>query len=145
MYLSLHACAGRTLMVSDSVLQVQGLNRIEPETIVSRGNFINELYGGKISDGTTTVQFENQRTSAVEGTDGTKGSFLVKILFSRKILQEAAGKKAWKRSGQSKTLESPPSNGEETANPKDNRVEEDVVVMDYEQPHRKPPIHNWEP
>lgn len=50
----------------------------------------------------------------------------------------------WKRSERS-TPESPPSNGEETVNSKDNGIAEDVVVKDYEQPHRKPPIHNWEP
>ncbi|KAI3828885.1 hypothetical protein L1987_02996 [Smallanthus sonchifolius] len=39
------------------------------------------------------------------------------------------------------------SKNEESAinNSKDNSVSEDVVVMDYAQPHRKPPIHNLEP
>ncbi|XP_073300225.1 uncharacterized protein [Primulina huaijiensis] len=140
--LCLHACAARPLMVLD-VAQFQGLNRIEPETFVSRGNVIAE-YGGKISDGTTAIQFENQRTSAVKETEGTTGSPSVKILCSRKILQEAAEKMAWKRFERS-TPESPPSNGEETVNSKDNRIAVNVVVIDYEQPHRKPPIHNWEP
>ncbi|XP_075504137.1 uncharacterized protein LOC142541492 [Primulina tabacum] len=144
-YLCLHACAARPLVVLDSVSPVhEGLNGIEPEAFVARGNVIAE-YGGKISDGTTAIQLENQRTSAVlEGTEGTAGSPSVKILCSRKNLPEAAERKVWKRSERS-TLESPPSNGEETANSKDNRIADDVVVMDYEQPHRKPPIHNWKP
>ncbi|XP_075473444.1 uncharacterized protein LOC142504470 [Primulina tabacum] len=134
----------RGLMVQMAVqAYCTGLNRIETETFVSRGNVIAE-YGGKISDGTTAIQFENQRTSAVKETEGMTGSPSVKILCSRKILQEASEKKAWKRFERS-TPESPPSNGEETVNFKDNRIAVDEVVIDYEQPHRKPPIHNWEP
>ncbi|XP_073049258.1 uncharacterized protein [Primulina eburnea] len=85
-YLCLHACAARPLVVLDSVSPVQGLNGIEPEAFVARGNVIAE-YGGKISDGTTAIQLENQRTSAVEGTEGTAGSPSVKILCSRKNCQ----------------------------------------------------------
>jgi hypothetical protein len=43
-------------------------------------------------------------------------------------------------------LESPPSdNAEESVGAKENDMGEDIVVMDYAQPHRKPPIHNKEP
>lgn len=33
-------------------------------------------------------------------------------------------------------------NTEETVDVKGNDAAEDIVVMDYAQPHRKPPIHN---
>lgn len=41
-------------------------------------------------------------------------------------------------------LESPPStqHEEEAVNSIEKEPVEDVVVMDYAQPHRKPPIHN---
>lgn len=47
----------------------------------------------------------------------------------------------WKRSERS-TLESPPSNAEKNVSSKDNDTVEDIAVMDYALPHRKPPIHN---
>ena len=39
-------------------------------------------------------------------------------------------------------LGSTSNDAEETVNSKENFVVENIVVMDYEQPHRKPPIHN---
>lgn len=36
-------------------------------------------------------------------------------------------------------------NSEETGGVKENEAVEDIVVMDYAQPHRKPPIHNERP
>lgn len=42
-------------------------------------------------------------------------------------------------------LESSAHDTDEAVNGKENEVVEDVVVMDYAQPHRKPPIHNEKP
>lgn len=39
-------------------------------------------------------------------------------------------------------LESPPSKAEENVSSKNKDTAEDIEVMDYAQPHRKPPIHN---
>lgn len=39
-------------------------------------------------------------------------------------------------------LESPPHETDEVVNAKETEVVDDVTVMDYAQPHRKPPIHN---
>jgi len=36
-------------------------------------------------------------------------------------------------------------NDEETVVTKTSDTEEDIVEMDYAQPHRKPPIHNEKP
>ncbi|KAF5177161.1 hypothetical protein FRX31_033250 [Thalictrum thalictroides] len=38
-----------------------------------------------------------------------------------------------------------PHSTEETINSKENGVDHDVVAMDYEPPHRRPPIHNLSP
>ncbi|KAK9198418.1 hypothetical protein WN944_013602 [Citrus x changshan-huyou] len=42
-------------------------------------------------------------------------------------------------------LGSPPGNTNEAVDSKENDFVEDAVVMDYAQPHRKPPIHNEKP
>lgn len=42
-------------------------------------------------------------------------------------------------------LGSAPHDAEETVDSKQTDTVEDVVVMDYAQPHRKPPIHNKDP
>ena len=34
---------------------------------------------------------------------------------------------------------------DKVVNSEENEVGEDMVVMDYAQPHRKPPIHNQKP
>ncbi|XP_041990072.1 uncharacterized protein LOC121790576 [Salvia splendens] len=48
------------------------------------------------------------------------------------------GSESWKRA----MLESSAFNYEENVSTKDKGSVEDIVVMDYAQPHRKPPIHN---
>ncbi|KAJ4712768.1 Root meristem growth factor 6 like [Melia azedarach] len=42
-------------------------------------------------------------------------------------------------------LRSSPNDNDEAVDSKENEVLEDTVVMDYAQPHRKPPIHNEKP
>mgnify|MGYP001578300523 CR=1 FL=1 len=42
-------------------------------------------------------------------------------------------------------MESPTAKAEETVDSMENDEGEDIVVMDYAQPHRKPPIHNRRP
>lgn len=48
------------------------------------------------------------------------------------------GSESWKRA----KVESSVFNSEENESTKDKGRVEDIVVMDYAQPHRKPPIHN---
>lgn len=43
------------------------------------------------------------------------------------------------------TLESPLKKAKKNAISKESDTIEDIVVMDYAKPHRKPPIHNKEP
>ncbi|KAF3448357.1 hypothetical protein FNV43_RR09070 [Rhamnella rubrinervis] len=50
-----------------------------------------------------------------------------------------------KGNDQRSLLESAPRDTEEALDFKENDSVDDVVVMDYAQPHRKPPIHNEKP
>ncbi|XP_038905997.1 uncharacterized protein LOC120091906 isoform X2 [Benincasa hispida] len=51
--------------------------------------------------------------------------------------------KGMKKHGSRLVMEFPMK--EKVLNSKENEVGEDMVVMDYAQPHRKPPIHNEKP
>lgn len=42
-------------------------------------------------------------------------------------------------------LGSTPQDTEEAVNTKENGSVDDIEMMDYAQPHRKPPIHNEKP
>ncbi|XP_059657506.1 uncharacterized protein LOC132304028 isoform X2 [Cornus florida] len=77
------------------------------------------------------------------GATSTSGN---KVLASSwpEGLQHATKIEGWKRQARS-MLASAPQNTEEAIDSKEDEVVEDVVVMDYAQPHRKPPIHNKEP
>ncbi|KAL8263754.1 hypothetical protein R6Q59_021884 [Mikania micrantha] len=62
------------------------------------------------------------------------------------ISQEENKIMGWKNHARS-TMESKLKDSKENVDKanKDNSFTEDVAVMDYAQPHRKPPIHNIEP
>lgn len=81
-------------------------------------------------------------SKAILKEDKNKGRE-VAISYSEEDSQEATEVEGWRRS----TLGSAPHKAaEETVNSKESDiVEEDIVVMDYAQPHRKPPIHNIKP
>ncbi|GFS34708.1 hypothetical protein Acr_00g0035490 [Actinidia rufa] len=63
---------------------------------------------------------------------------------AKEILPKATKIEVWNRQAR-RMLGSRPNDAEETVDSKGNDVVEDIVVMDYAQPHRKPPIHNIEP
>ncbi|KAK4435045.1 hypothetical protein Salat_0667700 [Sesamum alatum] len=130
--LCLHACTARPLLVRDEgrFKQLQLPNR-DVKTSAAEG-----LDRGA----NVVVQLDNQKSSAVKEAENIEGN-KVKDSYSWKNLQQPTGKEIWKRTERS-TLESPPSHAEETVSSKDNDTVEDIVVMDYAQPHRKPPIHN---
>ncbi|KAL0324458.1 UNVERIFIED_CONTAM: hypothetical protein Scaly_2412900 [Sesamum calycinum] len=130
--LCLHACTARPLVVRDEerFTQLQ-LPRMDVKTSAEEG----------LDRGTNVVvQLDNQKSSAVKEAGNIEGNKL-KVSYSWKNLQQATGKEIWKRT-ERLTLESPPSHDEESVSSKDNNTVEDIVVMDYAQPHRKPPIHN---
>ncbi|KAI7994106.1 hypothetical protein LOK49_LG11G02353 [Camellia lanceoleosa] len=73
--------------------------------------------------------------------DITKGNEITSS-SSQAVLQEPTKIVEWKRQARW-MLSSTSQNAEESVNhSKEDDPVEDIVVMDYAQPHRKPPIHN---
>ncbi|KAJ0105106.1 hypothetical protein Patl1_18515 [Pistacia atlantica] len=91
-------------------------------------------------DGENTMKTEESKAFLKEETSkrATSGN---NILPSQ---LEAKPERVNKRQGRW-MLESSRHDTDEAVNNKENEVVEDVVVMDYAQPHRKPPIHNEKP
>ncbi|KAL1559728.1 hypothetical protein AAHA92_10037 [Salvia divinorum] len=75
--------------------------------------------------------FSSQQDQDNEGKN-IKGS------HSWKILHQDNETKTWKKA----IVGSSASNSEENVSTKDKGTVDDIVVVDYAQPHRKPPIHN---
>ncbi|KAI3468927.1 hypothetical protein Pfo_025590 [Paulownia fortunei] len=147
LYLYLHACTARPLMVWDkeTVAQLQLYSKDVKTSLAGRFETDGNFRAGHIEKtsyhGTNVMQLDNQKSSSVKEAENNEGK-KVKISYSWKILHRATGTEIWKRAERS-TLESPPCNAEENvSSSKDNDKVEDIVVMDYAQPHRKPPIHN---
>ncbi|XP_015578892.1 uncharacterized protein LOC8276939 [Ricinus communis] len=63
------------------------------------------------------------------------------IISTQKDLQQTDTAQGFKRQERF-MIESAPSDTEEAVKSNENDIAEDAVVMDYAQPHRKPPIHN---
>ncbi|XP_071690726.1 uncharacterized protein [Rutidosis leptorrhynchoides] len=82
----------------------------------------------------STIDFPLNKLNALAETD-------IKVQIS----QEKSKIEGWKNHARS-AMESKQQDSKEAINKsKDNSFTEDVVVMDYAQPHRKPPIHNLDP
>ncbi|XP_009795305.1 uncharacterized protein [Nicotiana sylvestris] len=129
--LSLHACSARPLATT-----TDKENRIQDVTFLTRDTFKTE---GKIT-------FENNGSGSLDDAklmwkkrsngEETKGNKVITV-------QEGAQVKMLRRQSRL-ILETPPlaQHEEEAVNSIKKDPVEDVVVMDYAQPHRKPPIHN---
>ncbi|KAH6818111.1 root meristem growth factor [Perilla frutescens var. frutescens] len=119
-FLCFHACTtARLLIVSDKQLASK--------------DYVETSAAGSSDRGSNTVQLDNQMLSSVQEGINIKISYA-----SWKPLHQATGTEISRRS----TVESSPSNAEENVSSKDNDNVQDIEVMDYAQPHRKPPIHN---
>nr|XP_043628990.1 uncharacterized protein LOC122600346 [Erigeron canadensis] len=82
----------------------------------------------------SNVEFHSDKPNMLKGSD-------IKVQVS----QEETQVEGWKDHARS-TMESKQQDSKEAINNSEtNIVTEDVVVMDYAQPHRKPPIHNLTP
>ncbi|KAL3647289.1 hypothetical protein CASFOL_008257 [Castilleja foliolosa] len=116
LYLYLHACSARPLTVSNK---------------------------GTVNKDVLVVQMDDRKPStAFLFTDNfVHVGKQAKTSYSWMILLRATGAEIHKRAERS-TLESPPCNAEENVSSKDSDSVEDIAVMDYALPHRKPPIHN---
>ncbi|XP_057810557.1 uncharacterized protein LOC131024978 [Salvia miltiorrhiza] len=115
LYLYLHACTARLLMVLDK------------KSVAGQLQF-------RSKESNIVDQLDNNKFLSAQNNEGktTKGSQSWKILHHRDT--EA---KIWKRRERMMV-----SDAEENVSAKDKGAVEDIVVMDYAQPHRKPPIHN---
>ncbi|CAA3028550.1 uncharacterized protein LOC111399198 [Olea europaea var. sylvestris] len=144
----LHACTGRPLAVSDqensSQIQFSGKDMKTPgaDKLVVQGNFRVE-YGEKTIYSENTMKLKNQKIYMVKETEDLKGDE-VKMTHFGKVFEDAATEKEGKREGRL-TLESPSQKARKNTIFKKSNTIEDIVVMDYAQPRRKPPIHNKEP
>ncbi|KAA8522237.1 hypothetical protein F0562_012910 [Nyssa sinensis] len=87
--------------------------------------------------------WKEDTTEATSVTDRAGTEILASSLLEGG-LQQATKVVGWKRQARS-MLVSTQHDTKETVNSEENDVAEDIVVMDYAQPHRKPPIHNKEP
>ncbi|KAL2472483.1 Uncharacterized protein Adt_40619 [Abeliophyllum distichum] len=112
------------------------------EKFVMQGNFRAE-FGDKTFYGANNMKLKDQKAYLVKEAEDIKGNE-VKMPYFGKIFEETAEKKEWKREERS-TLESPPKKAKKNIISKESDSIEEIVVMDYAQPHRKPPIHNKEP
>ncbi|CAA3028551.1 Hypothetical predicted protein [Olea europaea subsp. europaea] len=112
------------------------------DKLVVQGNFRVE-YGEKTIYSENTMKLKNQKIYMVKETEDLKGDE-VKMTHFGKVFEDAATEKEGKREGRL-TLESPSQKARKNTIFKKSNTIEDIVVMDYAQPRRKPPIHNKEP
>eukprot|EP00261_Vitis_vinifera_P040858 XP_019082101.1 PREDICTED: uncharacterized protein LOC100855013 isoform X2 [Vitis vinifera] len=95
------------------------------------------------SEALSKEEEDSKRTTTVLEHAGSK----IIVLSSHEDLQQATKAtkiEGWKRHSRL-MLGSAPHDVEETVDSKEGDIVEDIVVMDYAQPHRKPPIHNKDP
>lgn len=132
---SMHACNSRHLGVfSNEPGQEFRLFSKNPEIMA-------EIEGRKVDENNMEpkeFKFEflsDQQKKIHKGSD-------IKV----KISQEETKMEGWKNRARSTMEYSKQQDSKETiSDSKGNGVTEDVVAMDYAQPHRKPPIHNLKP
>ncbi|XP_050229642.1 uncharacterized protein LOC126678782 [Mercurialis annua] len=97
----------------------------------------------KIGLGATTMKQNNYKHGGhvLEEEDISNESGNELVISSQKELQQKDEIEGMKKQDRS-MVESTESDNEEAVKSNENDIAEDVVVMDYAQPHRKPPIHN---
>ncbi|CAK9321611.1 unnamed protein product [Citrullus colocynthis] len=122
---TLHACDARRLRFFESSSSV---SRIEPYSI-SRGIWTHP----------PERSFDKSNNDKVSYKEIIVGIEILKVgkKLNIKIYE------GMKKHGSRLVMEFPIK--EKELNSKENEVGEDMVVMDYAQPHRKPPIHNEKP
>ncbi|XP_074330239.1 uncharacterized protein LOC141667590 [Apium graveolens] len=128
LFLSLHACKGRSLGLHTNKGDFTGMN-------VHNSNL--QHFG----DGELQAQENN---FAETGQSNIEQSLACAVPVKENPFEETLTKKitkGWRRQALS-TSGSEEHEFEGTADPNGKDIIEDVVVMDYAQPHRKPPIHN---
>ncbi|KAL3497471.1 hypothetical protein ACH5RR_040203 [Cinchona calisaya] len=142
----------RHIGVIDNKETVKGLqipDKNLEHSMVERLRLVQEQYtrvgfGRRITllswDGAKMMQ---QKNSEALGKKNEGNNILI-LQSAERLLHETADVEDQKRQVRL-LMASPPDNAEATTDSKENDIGEDIVVMDYAQPHRKPPIHNREP
>ncbi|KAL8103205.1 uncharacterized protein LOC141678484 [Apium graveolens] len=145
--LTLHACNARHLSLT-------GKRHGRKSSTIVKDLHSKELSGSFIltSSEPKVVQAREEHTAgAKELTDTVMGKDLEAIILKKddkkggeveiSHLKEATQLEGWRRQARS-TIESSSNEAKETTDSKESEIVDDVVAMDYAQPHRKPPIHN---
>ncbi|KAK9059199.1 hypothetical protein SSX86_021818 [Deinandra increscens subsp. villosa] len=133
---SMHACNSRHL----GVFHKQPGKEFRPNIIITTktpGVALVEFQGRNLSEDKESKLSNIAQKTTREGSD-IKQQVQVSDQEENKIV-------GWKNHDRS-TMESKLQDSKEAIHKsKENGFTEDVVVMDYAQPHRKPPIHNIQP
>nr|GMD97250.1 Root meristem growth factor 6 [Ipomoea batatas] len=126
----MHACTARPLGMFDD-------NKENGLLISAKGAKLSIMEDGAVSMAETIEAFKKIDDQEDKGGNEV-ATFSLQEFLHEKLEIKGSEKRA--RS----TLESPtaPSVEEDVTTTGDNDPVEDAVVMDYAQPHRKPPIHN---
>ncbi|KAJ6308310.1 hypothetical protein OIU76_017982 [Salix suchowensis] len=161
---SLHACNARFLGLSDKETKKQVFNQVlvqdvdklkihrttsapsemmpsgergaQGKQVVRRDDMITRKI--RLLGATTMNEKDTEALTKQEGTKGAASGNKV-IVSSQADLQQAS--EIIEGKGRS-MLGSAAKDTEEAVRSEENDIAEDVAVMDYAQPHRKPPIHN---
>ncbi|GAA0177018.1 hypothetical protein Leryth_001653 [Lithospermum erythrorhizon] len=148
--LSLHACSARSISFSGK----QADNSQNLIKISSTHERLSAKYENSNYEDNKLNQFLVMKRN-LKAHDEVKKEYnkeldeIIETTFQAS--QERAVEEKWKKEARRSTLLLPNGNNnakpEETMNYSSNENEgpEEAVVMDYAQPHRKPPIHNKEP
>ncbi|KAI9173779.1 hypothetical protein LWI28_006307 [Acer negundo] len=153
----MHACNGRCLketskhdhLFTKEVDQAQfhkvpiqlGLGHVEDlqrqEQVTNDGKKIHE----NEDDENSMKQEESKPFLKEEASKGNK----IAETSPNDLRWQAKTERSKGSQGRSMLWYSSTHNTDEAVDSKENDVVEDIVVMDYAQPHRKPPIHNEKP
>lgn len=145
--LSLHACNARHLSLTGKrngrkshtiVKDLQSkhlpspstLTHSEPKVVQAREEHT------AVAEELTNTAVEKDLDLIILKKDDKKGGEV-----EMSLLKEATQLEGWRRHVRS-TIESSPNEARVTEDSKEREIVDDVVAMDYAQPHRKPPIHN---
>ncbi|CAL5432664.1 unnamed protein product [Camellia sinensis] len=148
--LSFHACDARHLgfthkqtshgfhISSKDVEEEKHQENLIPSSVgpyISKAMGTREKIVGKKDETGIHEKWDGAKEDLTKGNEITSSS-------SQAVLQEPTKIVEWKRQARW-MLSSTSQNAEETVDhSKEDDPVEDIVVMDYAQPHRKPPIHN---
>ncbi|KAL7594616.1 uncharacterized protein LOC111903925 [Lactuca sativa] len=131
---SMHACDSRHLGVfhKEPGKELHLITSKTPE--IRAGNEGRNCNETNMEDKESKHEFPSEELKMHKGND-----------IELKVSQDGTKPQGWKNHARL-TMESKQKDSKEKINnSKDSSVTEDVGVMDYAQPHRKPPIHNLQP